>query len=666
MIPATMPTSDEIPDSSGHIPLKYRPDIDGLRALAVLSVLFFHADLGFSGGFVGVDVFFVISGYLITGLILKDFDQSRFSIVAFWERRVRRIFPALGVVVVLSLIPAWILFSPDDFQALGQSIFAQTILCSNLYFWKYAGVLNYFDEHTAELLPLLHTWSLAVEEQFYLFFPFVLLAGKGLSRRFLVIIVGALGLASFVLSVYSSYHSAVANFYFLPMRAWELLIGALPAMVLLRPGTPRWLRELASWVGLAGILYAIFCYTRETRFPGATAFLPCAGTALIIWTNSYALNSVGKILAWRPFVFIGLISYSLYLWHWPVLVFAKYPSMGPLPVGERFLLVGLSGVLATLSWKYVETPFRKRELFASRIQILSFAGVSAALLLLAGFIMDKEQGLPWRLSAQALAFARGHDDRNYTKNLELKDALAGQFIPLGAKDRQAPLKFLVWGDSHAMRTLSQFDALGEEHGVRGWAATHSSTPPLIGYENEAVKSSLQGDSVPYNAAVLKFIVDNQIKTVVLADKWGAAGPEGSGALVHDRLVDTLHLLKASGCRVWIIRQVPQPGLDVPRVLSTAYILGNRDLAGPPFSLEPYQEDLRYEAEVFDGITAEDATVIDPSPLFLAPDGHLIVAENGKSLFSDSHHVSNVGARKLRPLFEPIFAQMEAKEPQTKK
>ena len=304
--------------------LKYRAYIDGLRAIAVLAVLFFHADIGCGGGYVGVDVFFVISGYLITGLILKDLDGGQFQLVKFWERRVRRILPAVAVVLLACLATGWFLLFSLDFKELGESVLAQALLVSNIYFWRESG---YFAQ-AAEMKPLLHTWSLAVEEQFYLLFPFLLIAFKRFSRKSLVPGILLLCCISFSLSVYCSYRHASVNFYFLPTRAWELLLGSFLAAIPAQRTSTRWLTESLSSGGLLAILCAVFFYGPDTRFPGISALLPCVGAALIIWANDHTLTCVGKLLAIRPVVFIGLISYSLYLWHWPMLVFASYWNWG--------------------------------------------------------------------------------------------------------------------------------------------------------------------------------------------------------------------------------------------------------------------------------------------------------------------------------------------------
>jgi len=358
--------------------MKHRADIDGLRAVAVIAVLLFHADIGCSGGYVGVDVFFVISGFLITGLILKDLNRDRFSIVEFWERRVRRILPALALVVFSTLIAGWFLLLGRDFEALGKSVVAQVMLLSNVYFWRGSGYFARIGQDT----PLLHTWSLAVEEQFYLLFPLLLIALRRLSPKALIPAILLFSGASFSLSVYWSYHNPNANFYLLPTRAWELLMGAFLAAYSARRASKRWLAEILSWSGLFAILWSIFQYSPDTRFPGAAALLPCVGTAFLIQSNRDSLTSVGTFLATRPVVFVGLISYSLYLWHWPVLVFAEYWTIERLPLVHRVLLLLGSIGLAALSWKFVETPFRQRTVFKTRPQVFAFASISAAFLLL--------------------------------------------------------------------------------------------------------------------------------------------------------------------------------------------------------------------------------------------------------------------------------------------
>jgi peptidoglycan/LPS O-acetylase OafA/YrhL len=624
----------------------YRPDIDGLRAVAVLAVLFFHAGLGCTGGFAGVDIFFVISGYLITGLILKDLERGQFQFLEFWARRVRRIFPALLVVVLFSLAAGWFILLPSDFQDLCQSVAAQALLVSNFYFWKHAG---YFTG-AAQFVPLLHTWSLAVEEQFYLFFPFFLFASRGLSRRTLIFVASSLCFLSLAYSVHISNSHFAANFYLMPSRAWELLIGALPALLSSRLASPQWLKEVVALAGLMAIFYAIIFYDHTTLFPGIAALVPCAGASLLIWANSGGMTLVGKLLALPPLVFVGLISYSLYLWHWPLLVFSRYSTLAPLTISHRLLLLGASLLLAIASWKWIETPFRTRAILKSRVRILSFAGIATAGLILIGLIVDKLQGIPARFSPQVLAYAKGESDIGIRAEVGLGDVRREQFVQLGADPRQSPALF-VWGDSHAMAILSMVDALCREHGVAGLAATHSSTAPLLGLASDS-PISLHADSIPYNDGVMNFIKKRQIPDVVLVARWSSYGD--NPRRLRSYLDETIRSLKEAGARVWIMRDVPRLEMNVPRSLALFVYFGGTNPEGPVFSLDYYHQDAVFQDELFHGISSLGVTMLDPCPLFFNPQGRVIVQENGKPLYFDDHHLSSVGAAKLRNLFEPLF------------
>ena len=374
--------------SSASHKIAYRPDIDGLRAIAVLGVVFFHAGLGFPGGYAGVDVFFVISGFLITSLILKELRQGTFSLLGFWERRARRILPALTVVVVAILIAGWFFLLPADYEVLGKQIVALAALSSNIKFWWETG---YFAT-SAEEKPLLHTWSLSLEEQFYLLIPLLLWFLFRLRKSSWVAPVLFLGaIASFTLSVIGSYRAPSATFFLLPTRAWELAAGSLLAFVQPIP-QPR-LRTLIAWLGLAAILGPLFFYAPGIRFPGLTALPPVAGAALLIWSglrppssdlrpptsdlrpptsvlrppsSDSRLPLPNRLLATRPLVWIGLLSYSLYLWHWPLFAYCKYLSSTPPTLPVRLSLVAISVLLAWLSLCFVERPFRSRSLVPTR------------------------------------------------------------------------------------------------------------------------------------------------------------------------------------------------------------------------------------------------------------------------------------------------------------
>ncbi len=632
--------------------LRYRAHIDGLRAVAILPVICFHADVGFSGGYVGVDVFFVISGYLISALILKELNAGQFRITDFWERRIRRIFPALAAIVLACLVAGWFLFFPDEFKKLGQSMIAQALLVSNFYFYQDA---SYFAQGV-DVKPLLHTWSLAVEEQFYLLFPFILIAFRRVSRRSFAWAILGLSIASFVLSVYCSYRHPRANFYLLPPRAWELLIGSFLAANATRTPSNRWLADLVSWTGFLAILFAVFFYTSATRFPGVSALLPCLGTAFIIWSNDQSLTSVGKLLSLSPVVFIGMISYSLYLWHWPMLVFFKYVTLGPIPLVQRILLLMISVGLATLSWKFVETPFRKRTILKKRAHIFSFGGCTTAALILAGLLVFRMQGMPSRIPQAALQYlGQSNGDAPADRELTLADARQGRFFELGEVNTNLPASFLVWGDSHAKVLMPVLDSLCKEHSCRGVVASHSQTAPLVDYGSEG-EWSLKGDSIPFNDAVVDFIRAQHVRDVLISVRWDYYIDADKGTdKLHRGLLATVQALRNSGARIWILRQVPRYEWNVPKGLALTVMHGrNPEQLG--MALEAYRAQAKLQDPIFDGIAANypNVKVLDPGPSFAPGSARCTVARDGKPVYLDADHVNYIGAMLLRPLFEPMF------------
>ena len=333
--------------------MQYRREIDGLRAIAVVPVIFFHAGFrGFTGGFVGVDVFFVISGYLITGILMGDLERREFSIARFYERRARRILPALFLVMLCCIPFAVALMLPEQFSDFARTLIAVTFFSSNVYFWRQS---DYFapDVH---LNPLLHTWSLAVEEQFYLAFPLLLSLLWKLGKRRALQAIAGLGLLSFLLSQWASIHSPHADFYLAPTRAWELAAGAICAFLVADRGPKS--NSLLAGLGLALILTAVVEFGPSTPFPGGYALLPVGGTALIVLFAD-SRSAVGRLLGARLLVGIGLISYSAYLWHQPLFAFARIRSAFEPSVAVFSLLILASLALAYLSWRYVERPFRR-------------------------------------------------------------------------------------------------------------------------------------------------------------------------------------------------------------------------------------------------------------------------------------------------------------------
>ena len=371
--------------------MKYRTEIDGLRALAVVPVILFHAGFElFSGGFVGVDVFFVISGYLITTILIEDIENNRFSLVNFYERRARRILPALFFVMLVCIPFAWMWMLPYQMIDFSQSLVAVSLFASNILFWSE----NSYFATDSEEKPLLHTWSLAVEEQYYVLFPiFLLLAWRfGKNRVFWLIVV--MSAISLLVSEWGWRNEATAKFYLAPTRAWELFAGSIAAFVVQKRGVKS--NNALSLTGLAAIIFAILAYDKTTPFPGVYALIPVLGVVLLIlYADKETL--VARLLSTKALVGIGLISYSAYLWHQPLFAFARIRLLEQPSSGLMLALCVLSFLLAVASWKFVEQPFRNRKHFSR--QFIFFSSIAMVLgLTLVGVIGDLANGYEKQIS----------------------------------------------------------------------------------------------------------------------------------------------------------------------------------------------------------------------------------------------------------------------------
>lgn len=649
--------------------LNHRLDIDGLRAVAILSVVFFHAGLSCSGGYVGVDIFFVISGYLISSLILKDLQADKFSLVNFWERRLRRIFPALAAMVFVTLGAGWFLLLPEHLEKLGNSAVAQALLSANIYFWR---TTNYFGGANDEK-PLLHTWSLAVEEQFYMFFPLLLLflfRSKWGRSRSLIVTLLIVWVTSLLVAVWGVKHQPYATFFLLPTRAWELVCGALVAALPANAvPTAHWVREGVSMVGALGMLAPIFLYDETTPFPGLAALPPCVGAALVIWANSpdngNALTLkrtwVSMALSWRWVVFIGLISYSLYLWHWPVIMFSNYWKTAPLSAGVRWSLVGISFILAILSWRYVETPFRTKRVFHTRRKIFVFGALStvAACAIGAGFTLF--HGIPSRLPKEARAIFDDFTAREIQakSNLpsanptEINDILNDKLLRLGGDNSSAPIQFLVWGDSHANVSLPAFAALAKRTGVSGTAAVFYSTPPLVG-EAYHLKNETK-DAEMIGKAVVDYVKRNHIPYTFLVAYWSLYENGVGTARLSASLKRSIQALDETGTKVCVILDVPTHQTDAMKVLMRNYIFHTK---GWDASVCGEEEHRAKNAALYElAATCHSALFFDPAPLLLDPESRRYkMTMNGIPLYFDKHHLNEYGAMMvMSPLLEAQFA-----------
>ena len=420
--------------------IAYRREIDGLRAFAVLPVILFHAGFEtFSGGFVGVDVFFVISGYLIMSIILAEKEAGTFSLSNFWERRARRILPALFVVIAACIPAAFLLLDQFALRSFAASILATLFFVSNFHFWKDGG---YF-ETAAELKPLLHTWSLAVEEQYYIIIPLLLLAIWKLGRRRIGMTLSAIACASFAYGLWATSKEPEAAFFLLPMRAWELLLGALIAFYHARtaPTSTRGtlLPEALSALGLVMIGFSILNYSSATPFPGIHALLPTVGAALIILFASQQ-TFVGRMLGYKALVGIGLISYSAYLWHQPLLAFLRHltDDLGLIPRGITLILVF---VLSLITWKYVEVPFRNKkrapkQLFRKTVIpagcLMLLTGIVGTQLFSSKVDTGAEVALAKALVGQPAVYVSNMDERKFIKNRIAVETLSPDTVIFGS------------------------------------------------------------------------------------------------------------------------------------------------------------------------------------------------------------------------------------------
>jgi len=624
--------------------LQYRPDIDGLRAVAVLAVVFCHAGLSFPGGYVGVDVFFVISGYLITGLILKDLRLQRFSMLDFWERRVRRILPALAVTLIATLVAAWFLMLPDDLVGLGKSVVAVALLSANLYFWRDTG---YFAQ-VAEEKPLLHTWSLAVEEQFYLFVPFGLALIWRLWRgRYMMTLLVLATALSFLLSVLMPPARSDVNFYLLPTRAWELFAGALLAI---RPqfglNLGERMKGMLSLLGILLILWPCFAYTKETPFPGLTAVPPVLGAVLIIWGGTGGAGGViTRILASRPMVFIGLISYSLYLWHWPILAFARYLAITPPGPWLRGGLAAASIPLAILSWKYIETPFRKRSPSPSRRMVL--AGGFATLLLFMGMggLIWMKDGFAGRLPDLAQTLDRtGGEQTRFRFDYNPRE-IPESFHPLG--DQKKSPSILVWGDSFSMSFMPVADAVLQEKGYSGLGAGYAAMAPVLNYSQ--LTTHIKEDAHSQNQTIVDYLRESNIKSVWLVASWQSHMRLG-GKEFETALKATVSELQKMDKSVCFVMDPPSYAHDIRRLLVRKGMRGE-NLSGLGMTAAEYQKQKSDVRRLAEELKAMGITVMDPMNHLLdaeSPEKMAVYDATG-SFYSDGYHLSPLGSMRLKPM-----------------
>lgn len=638
---------------------RYRPEIDGLRALAVIAVLLYHFGLSFPGGFVGVDIFFVISGFLITGILLRQLRENRFSLGGFWARRIRRIAPAAVAMALGTMLMGWLILDGGDFRELARSLMAHAIFASNCYFNRDQG---YFTE-SAEKQPLLHTWSLSVEEQFYLLFPLLLLF---LWRRFrskTPLILGFLALLSLAGSAWQVQVDQKSAFFLLPSRAWELLAGALLAFK--PPGKPSRFDEALSLLGLALMIGPIFLFEKATLFPGLSALPPVLGALLFIAVNDSKLTRSGRLLTIRPVVGLGLISYSLYLWHWPLVAYVNVMVI-EVTLPWKLGMLALSLILALLSWRFVEQPFRTGNALAKRRASYAFGASTVTALWIAAF------------SLRAFIPGAGNGARDFS-NTGSEAAL------LGVEGAGNP-DFILWGDSHGTSAAHALDQVATDLELHGLGFLNNGTPPVPGLWFSDLSSREIADMEALNAEVEEKIIASGAKNLILVGRWVARCEGYTDAEVENQQPDYRYVgmvvnkecpepdlehsprilvkqlealalrLQPHGIHVSLLQQVPETTSAQTANLVNAQIRFPRFNALPAHTttLAEHQERQKKTNEALRRLDQNLIEIIDPTESFF-PGGEALKIYDTASFYTDDDHLTQVGSlHYLTPVFREVL------------
>lgn len=646
--------------------MNYRKDVDGLRSVAVLPVILYHVGISvFSGGYVGVDIFFVISGYLITGLISAEMAEDRFSVANFYVRRIKRIFPALYFMLAVSFIMSLVLLMPKHLAVYGKSLISTVFFGSNIFFWKQSG---YF-EAAAETKPLLHTWSLGVEEQFYIFFPLFLYFLHN-NKKHIKTYIFTVFCVSFALSIVLTPKYPTSAFYLLHTRAWELMMGSLVALGVYPKTDNKFVLNGLSAIGVALICVGVFTFGKETQFPYYNAAIPCLGAAFIIAAGVRGEPLINKILGFRPLVFIGLISYSLYLWHWPLIAMRNYYSVVVHPnffISDTFI-IALTFFFAIFSYYMVERPFRVRKVTDRKSLFRRSAYVMAGFTVL-GSVVYFTHGLPARMPDTVNRITEVQNSAYRNERCFYYDPLKtteDRLCRMGDEKRKP--KFIVWGDSHALSLSDGFDKYAREHNVTGVFAGKSTCPPI-----RLVKLYEKGSATncrQFNEIVFDIIrKDDNIKDVFLAARWEMYVSNdtvarnlpritledgvkkntdgGNAKIFKDGLMRTVKGLVKSGKNVYFVMDVPEVSFDPSSELGKQEYLknlfGGSDRVSAYVSLDNYENRNKQVLDAYEAV--KQTTAVEKLDLYKAVcrDDKCFLSYDGKSLYFDDNHLSRFGS-----------------------
>ena len=635
----------------------YRPDIDGLRAIAVLLVVVFHFDIvpWAKSGFIGVDVFFVISGYLITAILVRQLESGSFSLSAFYLHRVRRLAPALFAVLAMTMLAGWILLFPFALIDLAKQILASQFYVSNIFFWR---SINYFGLQ-ADDAYLLHTWSLSVEEQFYIVFPPIIVLMYRHCRSWFWSILLFACISSFSLNIWFVLSKPEATFYLLPTRAWELLAGGIFYAGASRFVGSRLRDELLGVIGLCLIAIAVVMLSEQTSFPGWFALLPVLGAGFVLVGGSSYPTAVSRLMGLSPLVYIGKISYALYLVHWPVNVFAKQILASDYTISMRVMMLLASIMLAMVVFHYVENPMRTGRFKISNGAWLArsyFVGVGLSLCAVFGvFFM---QGFPQRFDAEVMRLASFVRDESYIPECEFSGQLLAHskdFCRIGSKDAEP--EWLVYGDSHAAAAYDGFNQWLVSQGKSGLFIFKSACLPIVGIHRLKDKGLCRS----FNDAVVGFLKrEKSIDSVLMVSSWhqpleqGGLSPDGVSILSLDERIksfngsfgETVRLLHASGKKVFVWEPVPGARGSVPLEMARSQMSGHQvDLE---FSIGEYVAEFDFFFRAVREHRHLIARTFSPSAV-LCKNGMCAVAINGDPIYRDNAHLAASSS--------PLWAEM---------
>jgi len=639
--------------------MNYRPEIDGLRAVAVIPVVFFHAGLQLmGGGFIGVDIFFVISGYLIATIILSEKERGVFSIVNFYERRARRILPALFLMMFASLPFAWFLLLPSDLKDFSDSLIAVSTYVSNILFWKESGYWGTANE----LKPLLHTWSLAVEEQFYIFFPPVLMLLWRFRRFWVLCCFLAVFILSLIASNWGAHHNPSLSFFLLPTRAWELTLGAMIAFAFIYNKESMrvllgntLLNELLSFAGLVLIAFSIVMFDASIPHPGLYTLIPTVGAALVIVFAS-GRTLTGRFLASRPLVGIGLISYSAYLLHQPIIAFTRHYDSAP--AGDGYLLCLLAVLtfpLSYLSWRYVEKPYRDKTVLR-RKQVFVHALLATLFFISVGVAGHLTNGFDFRATQTDATLAEIDRKRAFNYGLDPSCDSAFTLSP-ECRTSEEP-EILVWGDSHAMYLVKGIMASNPEAKLIQMTLSACGpvfdlapiTPPFYTkyWGEKCLKTNAkvhdwlrQNHSVRYAVLSSRF-VDYLGAEGALLHSDGTMEPKSVEAL-RAALEKTLDALVSLGITPILVSSPPVNGNDIGRCLARAEWKGaNPDRCD--FDVEHISKKQQTVYAMFESLGSRFKTIrLDK---VLCDDAVCRTHLDDTFVYNDENHLSVEGAARL--------------------